>query len=166
MLEDRVALSHAAAAAEVASAATTARNPRVTLSGNFVTVPPQGIGGGDTTSLAGKAQVPRFGVARVVGSLKSNGSLPPPFSGTTGGLIVTSPTHPGSAVLAISGPSGDLSPTRRSTIPVTFRVVSATGQFAPFVGGHGTGTLILRSRPVGSPGGLVSGRFSLTLALG
>jgi hypothetical protein len=166
ILEDRVALSTTAAAADVASAATTARNLRLTFQGFFVTVPPQGIGGGDTTSLSGSARFPGVGPIKVVGSLQSNPSVAPPFSRLRGVLIITVPRQTGSGVLVVTGPATDLSPTRRSVTPLNTRVVSATGVFAPFAGGSGTGTLLLRSRPVGAPGGLISGRFSLQLVNG
>lgn len=166
ILEDRVALSTTHAAADVASAATTARHLQLTFQGNFVTSPPQGIGGGDVTGLGGTARFPKAGLVKLVGELRSNPSLAPPFSGLRGGLILTIAGQPGSGTLVVTGPATDLSPARRSVTPITTRVVSATGVFAPFAGGHGTGTLILRSRPVGFPGGLVAGRFSLQLVNG
>ena len=162
VLEDRVALSTASVAAEVAS---TVHNLRLSFNGQFLTTPAQALGGGETLSLTGKAPLRGAGVIRIAGTLKSNPSLPPSATGTTGALLVTSRKLQGSAVLGIVGPTSDLSPAGRNTVAVTFRVVSATDQFLPFAGTHGVGTLLLRSRHAGAPGGVVVGQFSLRLTV-
>lgn len=144
-LEDRIALSHAG----VAEIAPHAQAVSASFRGRVRTDTPSDAGSQQTATLTGMAQIRKFGVLRISGTLGSNGALPPPFSNTSGSLTLTSGSRraPGTAVLEVTGPAANLAPRTRSAINLTFSVSSATGIFSQYVGAEGTGVLTLQTRP-------------------
>lgn len=164
-LEERVVLSHVGVSAEVAAHAVTLA---ATFRGRIVTTnPPAGeAGASQTANLSGNARIPRLGPARLNGHLASNGSLPPPFSSTSGEVTLTSGSRKaaGTVVLSLVGPPTDLASKTRTSTNFTFVVKSATGIFSQYVGDEGSAVLTLQTRP--RPRSTTSvGNFGLTLSI-
>lgn len=166
-LEDRVVLSGVGAAAEVAGAAVQPQNLRATFRGRYLTTLPSGLGGGESAQLNGAATIAQAGRIRLSGTLSSNGSLPPPFSGTQGTLtVVGSRRLPGSATLAVTGPTSDLSPNARTFTRLTFTVTSASGKFSPLLHQDGEVDLTLRKARLLAGGSSARGQFTMVLREG
>lgn len=164
-LEERVVLSHAGVTAEIAAHAV---NLTTTFRGRIVTTsPPAGeAGGSQIANLSGNSRIPKVGPARLNGSLTSNGSLPPPFSSTSGDITLTSGSRKaaGTVVLSLVGPPTDLASRTRTSTNLTFVVKSATGVFAQYVGDEGSAVLTLQTRP--RPRSTTSvGNFGLMLSI-
>lgn len=168
-LEDRIALSHTGASAEVAAAA---RVLTATFQGPYTTTTQFGV---DTESavahLTGTGRVPGVGITSLSGSLSNNFVFPNRGFPTSGTLTVTAPTATGgSMVVHVSGAYANLSPTVPEAIHLTFTVTKATGKFAQYAGDHGQVTLTLvPTTPVSTGGGLSQthvshGHFRLVLA--
>lgn len=163
-LEDRIALSQGGVAAEIASAV----GLHATFHGNVATRLPSGLGGSETAALNGSTRVPHIGAIHLHGNLQSNGSLPPPYSNTSGVLTLTAPgSHRGQLVLDVTGQPTNLAPPRTETTHLTYTVASATGDFTLLHIGSGTADLTLHTRlvPLGARhGGVSHGMFSLVLS--
>lgn len=163
-LEDRIALSQAGVAAEIATAA----RLDATFHGKFTTRPPVGLGGPETATLNGTARVHHGrGVLHLRGFLKSNGSLAPPYSNMSGELVLTgaNPLH-GALVLEVTGPPTNLAPPESTTTNLSYTVLSAWENFARLHIRPGTADLTLHTRlvPPGTPnGGVTHGTFTLVI---
>jgi hypothetical protein len=173
-LEDRVALSHGGAVAEVAAASVRAQAQTLGLTfvGNFATKTVHGIDTANSTAyLVGAARVAGLGNVNLQGFAQDN-IVFPSFRSPTQGTLVVATTAGGGGILTIqlSGPFADLAPGtgKTSTTKLTAKVVSATGVFAPEAHVTGTATLLLRTTG-SSQGGLMTptttvGKFTLVLA--
>jgi hypothetical protein len=171
-LEDRITLSHAGAAAEVAALATSGQVLPAMFRGSYLSTVQHGV---DTVSsvaaLNGSDTIPGIGPVSLAGSLSNNAVFPSHFSQTQGNITLTAARRTGTVTLALTGPYVNLAPPGVATVRLTFTVVNATGQFSSFKGAHGTAVLTLK--PSGPPQvGLPTfrstshGTFSLVLARG
>src|SRR5262245_13013796 len=107
-LEDRVALSHAPAVAEIAAAAAAPHGLRATFQGRFVAIPPQAPGGQSQADLTASSHIAGLGNVRLTGTLTANPSLPP-SSTNTQAVIQIRPSRAGGALTAVAtGPTTDL----------------------------------------------------------
>jgi hypothetical protein len=167
-LEDRIALSHAGAAAEVAAVGT----PGSGLAAYFY--------GSSTTTLTRRTQTmieearlvglsanPDVGVLKLSGDILSERGAVPGLSQAQGTLSITSRRNPGKLTLSLTGPAADLISPTPTNSHLTFTVDDATGLFASLAGGHGTADLDTQAK-LPTPKGLahqVTGHGEFTLLL-
>jgi|GEM_PF-2465470 len=164
-LEDRVALSHASAAAEIAATAAPVQGLRATFKGRFNAIPPAGLGGASQLNLAGKSNIAGLGPVQLVGALSSNPSLPPSPTNTQGFVNLVSRRAGGTVTVVVNGQGTDFTARTPSTTQLNYTVLAAPPKFASLIGSHGVAILGLRPRagnlPPGSP---VTGQFTLRVA--
>jgi hypothetical protein len=171
LLEDRLAPSHMGVTAQVATLATPAQQVLGTALGTYATTSKLGVDTiGAVTTLSGSSKIPGVGTVTVSGAL-SNSLVVPNHGGTTSGSVVVAATNrSGSLTLALTGVYGNLAPTSRSTLTLSFTVVKATGKFAFELGGKGTASLSLQETKAAKPGvgkqvTTTSGKFTVIIAV-
>ena len=142
MLEERIALSHAASAIVIAPLAV-ATPLQATYHGHVITVTNSGIDNySQNTQLSGSARLPRVGLVFLSAEISNNfvSTISDPNQGTA--TIVTT-TNLGTLTLTLSGQHSNLAPSRPTTTHLAFTVTGATGQLGNYLGAKGTAALTL-----------------------
>lgn len=162
-LEERIALSQVSAIVDRATPAPTGL--RATFRGRFNAIPPQAPGGDSQLNLSGTAGIPTLGNARIVGTLASNGSLPPSSTNTHGVLTLIARRAGGNVITEVTGPAIDPTSKTPTTSQLSYTVVAAPPNLASLIGTQGVAILGLRPRVRNMPaGGPVVGQFTLRVA--
>jgi hypothetical protein len=161
-LEDRIALSHAPAVAELALPPAPTQALRATFQGRYVAIPPQGLGGQTQAILTGTSRIPGLGNVRLSATLTANPSLAPSATNTRAVFNLTSPRAGGTLTSVATGPTTDLTARTPTTTQLNYTVIAAPPKLSSFIGTHGIATLTLRPRLRNlPPGGNQNGQFTL-----
>jgi hypothetical protein len=167
-LEDRIALSHAGAAAEVEAVGTPGSSLAAYFYGSSTTTltlrtPTRS----EEARLVGFSANPDVGVLKLSGDILSERGAVPGGSQAQGTISITSRRNPGKLMLSLTGPAADLTAPTPTNSHLMFTVVDATGLFASLAGGHGSADIDVQVK-LPTPKGLahqVTGRGEFTLLL-